>query len=109
MDPAESENPKPTEPERTRPRWQFSLWWMFVLMTVLAVVTALVHRIGNEAAAFAMLTYVAVMGTYLFVRLPMLLPNPAELQRIQNNRRELLRWAEQRRKDHRGEEMSRDG
>lgn len=94
--------PKPL-PELLSPtkrrRWQFGLWYLLLLMTVVAVVAGVMSWIPAIPWLFAgMLIYVLGFAAYLLLRLPWLIAilSP-ERDRVRENRRRLTEWAEQER------------
>jgi hypothetical protein len=86
-------------PPRT-PRWQFGLWYLFVLTTVVAAIAGAMRFLSDVPwLAVGMGIYVLGMLGYVLLRLPWLVSkvNP-ERQRVRENRRRLEEWAEQKRR-----------
>ena len=97
--------PEPTDlpelipPPARRPRWQFNLWWLFLLMTLVAAVAGVARFMSAIPwLAVGMAIYLLGFGGYLVLRLPWLMAHISpERRRVRENRRRLDQWAKQKR------------
>ena len=88
-------------PPSRQPRWQFGLWYLFLLMTIIAATVGLMRSLlDHPGLAIGALVYVLGFGSYLVLRLPWLIAlGSPERQRLRENRRRLAEWAKKKRRE----------
>jgi hypothetical protein len=87
---------------KTRPRWQFGLWYLLLLTTAIAAMVGVARNLSTSPLAIGMSIYAMLIVIYLLVRIPWVIAlMQPERDRIRENRRRLAEWADQKLKEER--------